>query len=428
MGRPHRHVYIAALLVAGAVLAAAQAHAQCTDDDELVALGVAARGDLIRIGRGGSLTSAGMQGCGLALETRIAGRKLSFVSAELRHAWDVGNPLGDDGETVRFSQAGIDLWRSQGLRWTVRASAAEALPEERDLERLAGADPAERQLGARGLAMTSILRTRDGRAEWLSELAGANNGADQWGTATRQRLRAILLQGNDLRIDGILRHQRAEPAFDGPASALERDRELHAAGLTARVAQWTLALDHHRSRDNLDRREDQSRAWIGWTGTVRYRFDGAAAWAPREAAVVLNRTERTTAWRATEAEAVRRSDRTELKLAWPGPLILRLEAIRHADAEAGRSAGQAREFAIGAERHQRAGDWRWFAAGRIGHLAGDEGFESAREDRLTLSLGAEALDRLGLRLGLRAEAAEITPRGEAPYRDNTVQVRANLRF
>lgn len=428
MVRPHHRVCIAFLTAAGVALAAAAARAQCIEDEDPIGLGAAAREDVVRIGRGGSLTSAGMQGCGLVLETRIGGRKLSFVSADLGRIWSVENPLGDDGARVRFSQAGIDLWRGRGLRWTVRASTAEALPEERDLERLAEADTDTRQMGARGLAMTSILRTRDGRAEWLSELAGANNGIDQWGMATRQRLRATLLRGGDLRLDGILRHQRAEPAFDGPASALERDREMRSAGLAARYEQWTVALDHHRSRDNLDRRLDDTRAWIGWTGTVRYRFDDVATWVPREAAVVLNRTERTKTSLSGDAESARHSERTELKLAWPGRVILRLEAIRHTDTQDGKAAGDAREFAIGAEHRRGNGDWRWFAGGRLAHLTGDEGFDSEREDRLTLSLGAEALERYGLRLGLRAEFAEVTPRGEASYRDNSLQLRANLRF
>lgn len=426
MARRRRPTCLAVLCVAGIALAATAARAGCGDDDGL-GLGAATSGDVVRIGRGSALTAAGMQGCGLALETRIGDRKLAIVNAELSRDWRLDDPFAGSDAPVRFSQAGVDLWRGRALRWTVRASSAETLPEERDQERMAGADATTRELGARGLAMTSILRTRDGRSEWLSELAGANNGAEQWGTASRQRLRATLLQGDALRLDGIARYQRAEPAFDGPASALERDRELRGGGLTARLDDWTLALDHYRSRDNLDGQADETNDWVGWTGTVRYSFGTTAAWAPREAAVVLNRAERATVSPGAD-DAVRRSDHAELKLTWPGPLVLRLEAAQHADTEAGQAAGTAEEVAIGVEGSRRIGDWRWFAASRVGHLAGEQGFENDSEDRLSLSLGAEALARFGLRLGLRAEAAEISPRGDAPYRDDSLQVRAHLRF
>jgi hypothetical protein len=331
-------------------------------------------------------------------------------------------------QRLRFTQAGVDVWRGSRLRWTVRVTSAEALPEADDLERLASGDDATHLVGARGMAMTSILRSRDGRAEWLSEMAGASNGVEQWGMASRQRLRAILLQGGGLRLDGILRHEQAEPAFDGPASVLEQDRETRAGGLAARFDQWTIAVEHYRSRDNLDEHNDDTRSWLGWTGTLRYRFDAADDWRPREAAVVLNQTHKTRTALAEDDERSRRLDRAELKLAWPGPVLLRLEAVGHTQLRDDVETGTARELAIGLERGRRGGDWHWRAAGRIGHLVGDDGFDSESETRLTLRLGAEALDGLGLRVGLQGEVAGIAPRDDSPYRDATLQLRANLRF
>ena len=141
MGLASRHTGMAVLCAAVAT-AAGMARAQC--DDGLDGLGNPGRQDLIQIGRDGALALAGMRGCGLALETRIGERKLSFVTADLERGWDMETPVDMAGERLRFTQAGVDAWRGQGLRWTVRVSSAETLPEEHDLERLAALPAAAR--------------------------------------------------------------------------------------------------------------------------------------------------------------------------------------------------------------------------------------------------------------------------------------------
>ena len=409
-------------------MAAASGNVRAGCDDGLGGLDGAGSQDLIQIGRDGALALSGMTGCGLTLETRIGDRKLSFVTADLFAAWDMEAPVDMETQRLRYSQAGADLWRGDSFRWSVRITSAEALRQDDDMERLASGDENSRPLGARGMAMTSILRTRNGRAEWLSEMAGASSDGEPWGVATRHRLRAILYQGPGLRLDGLLRHEKAEPAFAGPASVLEQDRETRAGGLTARFDAWTVAVEHYRSADNLDEREDIARSWMGWTGTLRYRFVGADGMAPREAALVLNRTHKTKIDLADGDEKTRRLDRAEMKLAWPGPVLLRLEGINHTQLKDDRETGTAREFAIGVERGRHSQDWHWLAAGRIAHLAGDDGFDSETENRLTLRLGAQALAGPDLRLGVQAEVADITPRDDDRYRDLTLQLRTNLRF
>jgi hypothetical protein len=422
------HQYRLAGLIAIAVATAGGGGARAGCDDGLDGLGAPGSQDLIRIGRDSALALSGMAGCGVALETRIGDRKLSFVTADLMSAWDMETPVDMDGQRVRFSQAGVDLWRDDSLRWTVRVSSAEALPRDSDMERLASGDETAQRLGARGMAMTSILRTRNGRAEWLSEVAGASSDGEPWGTATRQRLRAVLVQNRGMRLDGLLRHERAAPAFDSATSVLEQDRETHAGGLTARFDAWTVAVEHYRSHDNLAERSDTTRHWLGWTGTLRYRFGGAEGWQPREAALVLNQAHRTTTELAEDDESTHRRDRAELKLAWPGPVLLRLEAVNHAQLSDGVETGTAREFAIGVERGRQGRDWRWLAAGRVAHLAGDDGFDSESESRLSLRLGAETLEGPDLRIGLQAEVADIAPRDDGRYSDLTLQLRTNLRF